>query len=481
MNNWTQHLQCQFEASRLWIERSFPHGRSLPMLLGMSPAKVGLLWLLSLTTLWFVPTEAVAQKNGGGPRAALVELAPVVQQEVAEGQTFVGTVTPSRRAIVGSAVDGRVVEFPINEGDRVEQGQTLAQLLTETISLELEAAEAELELRNFELSEFENGSRPDEIEQAKARMNSAKALADYRESQKERLISLFEKGRAATDQQVDEATSLAVAAGEAYTEAQAAFRLASDGPRQERISQAKAQVAMQSAMVQKLRDQIKKHTVISRFDGYVTMEMTEIGSWVSRGDPVAEIIALDEVDVEAKVVEGQVPFVRVNSTVRVTIPAISQKSFTGTVVSIVPQADTRSRTFPVKVRVTNEFDADGQPMLKSGMLAQVILPTGPKTNALLVPKDSLVFGGPQPIIWVVDPGSAKSQEGTPLLQSAARSIPVQLGVADGDLIQVLGDVPEGISVAVMGNERIQPSRGDQPTMVQWLPTTETAGGNRGTD
>lgn len=434
-----------------------------------------LIWLLSLTALTVDSTDLKAQSP------ALVELAPVVQNEVSEGQTFVGTVTPSRRAIVGSAVDGRVVEFPINEGERVATGQTLAQLLTETISLELESAEAELEFRQYELSELENGSRPDEIEQAKARMNSAKALSEYRESQKQRLVSLFEKGRAATDQQVDEATSLAIAASEAYTEAKAAFRLAADGPRKERISQAKAQVAMQSALVQKLRDQIKKHTVISRFDGYVVSEMTEIGSWVSRGDPVAEIIALDEVDVEAKVVEGQIPFVRINNTVRVTIPAISRKSFSGTVVSIVPQADTRSRTFPVKVRLTNEFDAEQQPVLKSGMLAQVILPTGPKTNATLVPKDSLVFGGPQPIIWMVDASSAKRQEGTTLLQAAARAVPVQLGVADGDLIQVIADLPDRFSVAVMGNERIRPSRGDQPTIVQWLPTSETDGSERGAD
>ena len=104
----------------------------------------------------------------------MVEVAPVQQQAVAAGQEFVGTVFPTRTAVIGSAVDGRVIEFPINEGDRVEAGQTLAQLLTETISLELQAAEAELQLRQEEWNELNNGSRSEEIEQSRARVEAAR-------------------------------------------------------------------------------------------------------------------------------------------------------------------------------------------------------------------------------------------------------------------------------------------------------------------
>lgn len=421
--------------------------------------------LLLATFIVALPTVVLAQ---GGP--ALVKLAPIVRRDVAEGQTFVGTVMPSRRAIVGSAVDGRVTEFPVNEGDRVEDKQPLAQLLTETIRLEVETAEAELELRQEELAELQNGSRPDEIEQARARMESAKAASDYRESHKKRILALYQQGRAATDQQVDEATSLALEARETYQEAVAAHQLMVDGPRPERIAQAKARVAMQHAVVEKLKDQFIKHTMVSRFAGYVVAEHTEVGQWVSRGDPVAEVVALDEVDVEAKVVEGQVPFVHLGATVRVSVPALPDQTFTGTIVSIVPQADVRSRTFPVKVRVTNIIDEDSQPVLKSGMLAQVLLPTGSKRSALLVPKDSLVLGGPKPMIWVVDPTAAKSDDGSPMQTASAQGVPVELGVADGDLIQVTGDVPESASVVVLGNERIPPSRPGQPTMVRWMPT-----------
>lgn len=419
-------------------------------------------------------TLIICSKRGawaqGGP--ALVELKPVVHQPVSETQTFVATVKPSRRAIVGSAVDGRVVEFPVNDGDRVDDGQMLAQLLTETISLELKAAEEELSLRESELEEAIEGPRDEEIEQARARMESAKASAEYRAAQKDRVVSLHRQGRAATDQQLDEATSLALEARETYLEATAAYELMLEGTRPEQISQARARLAMQQAVVDKLRDQIKKHTVISRFAGYVVDEHTEIGQWVSRGDPVAEVVALDEVDVEAKVVEQHVPFVRIGDRVRVNVPAVSTEPFEGKVVSVVPQADVRSRTFPVNVRVQNIIDEDGQPKIKSGMLAEVTLPTGPRREATLVPKDSLVLNGRQTAIWIVDLASARSVEGTPLKTAPARQIPVQRGAEEGNLIQVTGDLPESAAVVVLGNERLVPSRSGDPTMVRWKPTGE---------
>ncbi|MFM8219183.1 MAG: hypothetical protein ACKOJF_09670, partial [Planctomycetaceae bacterium] len=68
--------------------------------------------LLAFTAALATPWAAWAQ---GGP--APVRVARVSQREVSTGQPFVGTVTPSRRAVIGSAVVGRMVEFCHNEGD----------------------------------------------------------------------------------------------------------------------------------------------------------------------------------------------------------------------------------------------------------------------------------------------------------------------------------------------------------------------------
>ena len=385
------------------------------------------------------------------PGLPAVIVSPVVEREITAGQTFVGTVMPLKKAIVGSAVDGRVVEFPLDEGDRVEQGEKLAQLLTDTIKLEVETAEAELQLRQQQLAELENGTRPEEIEQSKARMMAAQARMTYANARRKRAENLFRDGRAMSEEERDEMISLAVEAEQAYLEAKAVHQLAVEGPRKEQIAQARAQVAMMQATTDRLKDQLAKHTVIARFSGYVTAEHTEVGQWVARGDPVAEVSALDEVEVVAYVVEQYVPHIRAGMQVSVEVPALAGRNFVGVVSAVVPQADVQARTFPVKVRVKNEV-TDGEPLIKSGMYARVMLPTGNKQVANLVSKDALVLGGPQPAVFVVDVAAPNAQQGK------ARAVPVQLGIADGGWIHVIGGVTPGQLVVVQGNERLRPGQ-----------------------
>ena len=404
---------------------------------------------VAIVAVLCLPGSSRAQR---GP--APVVVAPVTLRDVAVGQSFVGTVMPLKKVVIGSAVDGRVVEFLVNEGDRVTKGQPLARLLTETIRLELAAAEAERELRKQELAELENGSRPQEIQQAQARMLAAKANWEFTEARSERAKALYESraGRAVSEEILEQAVSAAQKDEQSYEEAKAAHELVVAGPRTEKIAQAKARLLVQEAVVDRLQDQIKKHTMIARFDGYVTAEFTEEGAWVSRGDPVAEVVALDQVDVQAAVLEDHVPHVQVGSVVRVQLPSLADRVFTGKVVLVVPQADLRSRTFPVKVRVENEITAEG-PLLKSGMLARLVLPTGKRQEALLVPKDALVLGGREgPVVFVFQPDTGNNKQGK------VRPAVVQLGVAEGSWIQVRGTLQAGQRVVVQGNERLRPGQ-----------------------
>ncbi len=306
-------------------------------------------------------------------------------------------------------------------------------------------------MRKQELAELENGSRPQEVEQAQAKMLAAEANWKFSKSRSERAKGLYESraGRAISEEILEEAAAAATRDEQAYAEARAAHALVVAGPRQEKIAQAKARLLVQQAMVEKLQDQIKKHTIIARFAGYVTAEYTEVGAWLSRGDPVVEIVALDEVEVQAAVLEDHVPHVQVGSEVRVELPSLADRVFMGKVALVVPQADLRARTFPVKVRVKNEITPGG-PLLKSGMLARVLLPTGQPQEALLVPKDALVLGGRNgPLVFVFQPEAGDGKRGQ------VRPVAVELGVAEGSWIQVRGPLAAGQQVVVEGNERLR--------------------------
>ena len=189
--------------------------------------------------------------------------------------------------------------------------------------------------------------------------------------------------------------------------------------------------------------------MIARFAGYVVAEHTEIGEWVNRGDPVAEIVGIDQVDVLASVLESHIPYIDQGTEARVEVAALPDRVFVGKVVAVIPLGDERSRTFPVKVRLVNEF-VDKKPLLNVGMLARVTLPTGREKVSRMVPKDALVLGGPQTVVYVV---TAAENGG-----KTVRPVPVVLGALSGSLVEVSGDVAADQLVVVRGNERLRPGQ-----------------------
>lgn len=403
--------------------------------------------------------------------ASPVVVTRVQQRNVASGQSFVGTVMPVKMSAVGSAVDGRVTEYPIEIGDRVSKTQPLCRLLTETISLQVSAAEAELRLHEEELRELKNGSRPEEIAQAKARMEAAEAVNDFAQGRFKRAEQLVEQGRTLTQEQLEEYLSAAVTAERNLQANMQDYQLAMKGPREEKIVQAQARCDAQRELVQQLKDQLRKHTMIAPFDGYVVMKRTELGEWVTRGQVVAEIVYLDEVEIEAHVLDAQIDHVRLGMPVKVEIPALNPPVYVGEVVRISPQGDVKSRTFPVKIRVKNIIREDG-PVLKSGMLARVTLPVGQSRDSLLVPKDAVVFGGPAPMVYVVvevPPAKDAAANAGPAL--SVKPVPVEIGIASGKWLEVKADLKADDRVVVLGNERLRPGasvsilREDQPDSV----------------
>lgn len=379
---------------------------------------------------------AAAQERPPAP----VVVAEVVEREVTARRPFVASVEPVRRAVVESEVEGLVTEYLAEEGMRVEAGAPLAKLRTRLAEIALDAARAELNLRQEELREQKNGSRKEELAQARAKVASAQAANDMRQWRLERAQQLFSTSVISEDE-LKEARMTAQLAEQLLAEVQEAARLVEAGPREERIAQAEARVAMQQAVVARLEDELDRHTIRAPFSGYVVAEHTEVGEWLGKGAAVAELVALDEVDVVAQVVEDYVSGVTVGTPASVTVGAVPGRDFQGTVVAVVPDADMRARTFPVKVRVAN---AEG-PLLKAGMFATVHLPVGGTEKALLVPKDALVLGGPSPMIYLVVDGKAVP-------------VPVEVGISVDSLIQVKGGVAGGQKVVVRGNERLMPGQ-----------------------
>ena len=399
---------------------------------------------------WCVAAPVASQ--AAQPAAVPVVVGHVAAAEQAVGQSFVGTVLPARTSDVGSAVDGRLVELPILDGQPVTEGQPIAQLLRGLLEIERAGAVAELDRRRQLLAELKAGSRPEEIEQARALTAGFEARLAYARGRVARLARLAERGTSTVDELQDAQTE------QQQIEAQlrgsrAALALAEAGPRKEQVAQAAAAVAVQEAAIERIDDQLGKHTIRAPFDGWVIERFTEKGQWLARGGLVARIAQLDRVDVEVQVPEMSVAKLRREAEVRLEFDAAPQQTWIGRVARIVPQADLRSRSFPVLVTVENRV-VDGDPVLRGGMLARAWLPVGKAEAVTVVPKDALVLGGGSPLVFVVEPASTPPVAGR--MAGTVRASTVALGAAVGGTVEVRSGLERGQLVVIRGNERLRP-------------------------
>ena len=101
----------------------------------------------------------------------------------------------------------RISAVLVQEGDRVHKGQVLARLDTSRLEPLTAQAEAQVAAQRQVVLRLHNGSRPEEIAEARATVASAKADADNARRQSERLKELSEKsqGGAVSQQDVDNA------------------------------------------------------------------------------------------------------------------------------------------------------------------------------------------------------------------------------------------------------------------------------------
>lgn len=424
-------------------------GGLIPVAMGPRGSRsiVPAIWMVVLV----FAAETLAQPPAGPPVSVPVVVGRVLAAEQAVGQSFVGTVLPVRTSDVGSAVDGRLVELPILDGQPVTEGQPIAELLRGLLEIERGGAVAELDRRREVLAELKAGSRPEEIEQSRASVAGFEARLAYARGRVARLARLAERGTSTVDELQDAQTELQQIEAQ-LRGSRAALALAEAGPRKEQVAQAAAAVAVQEAAIERIDDQLGKHTIRAPFTGWVIERFTEKGQWLARGGLVARIAQLDRVDVEVQVPEASVSKLRRDAEVRLEFDAAAQRTWIGRVSRIVPQADLRSRSFPVLVTVEN-IVVDGEPVLRGGMLARAWLPVGKAEPVTVVPKDALVLGTGTPFVYVVEPTGTAAAGGR---SGTVRAAAVSLGAAVGGNVEVRSGLETGLLVVVRGNERLRP-------------------------
>ena len=104
---------------------------------------------------------------------------------------------------------GRIKALSVQEGDRVSEGQLLGTLDTEALEIQVRQAAAQLAAQEQSVQEQQAGTRPEEIEQARAQLGSARAQLVKAGQDVRRLqhIASGTGGKGVSQQEVDAARS----------------------------------------------------------------------------------------------------------------------------------------------------------------------------------------------------------------------------------------------------------------------------------
>lgn len=383
--------------------------------------------------------------------AATVAVGRVAEVRLADSQSFVGTLQPLRKSTLGSAVDGRVVSIDLMPGDSVSADQSVAQLRTGTLEIELRTAEIALKTSRQSLQEMET-SLPKEMELARANVRETKARLQYSKTEYDRSQRLRGSSGAISQGELELSRSLYLADQEAASSARIEFEkltLTKDV----RLMQSQLSVEAAQQEVKRLLDLKQKYTIRAPFEGVITEKLTEVGEWITQGQPIAEVLQLNPIVLVVNAPQEQLQAIQ-NSMILATeekplLATIQVEGVAspieGVVKSIVSQADLRSRTFPVRIEIENQGVGSGY-VLQPGMLGRATLLVGPKTDMLMVKKDALVLGGRVPRVFKI-----LSQNGT----DTAVEVQVKTGAALDEWIQVTGELSTTDRVVLLGNERLR--------------------------
>ncbi len=367
-------------------------------------------------------------------------MAKVVEREVRNHLAAVGSVLPYRRSVVSSELEGLVRSAPLQVGDFVRAGETvLATVQSSGLEIDLRVLRAELEKARQDLLLLERGRRPEEIAALRARVKERAAQMRKNELERARSRDLY--GRKVLDKaSLDRTEAAYESSRQLYEEALRNLDVARLGAREEEKARARAEVVRMRARIDRVRDDLAKTRIRSPLTGFVTREWVEVGQWLTKGGRVAEVVELDKVLVRVPIAERHVSLVRVGDEARVAIDALGGRAFTGRVRSVIPQADTGSRTFPVEVEVPNTDAYD----LKAGMFARLRLEYGAPKRMVLAPKDALILGARGSSVFVFREGRVRE-----VFFEQGRSVDSFVEVADGKL-------RAGMLVVVKGNEGLRP-------------------------
>ena len=368
----------------------------------MIPAKFVCPRLIAVTTLTAV---AMLGSFGTPPvlaqQTAAVDVDEVRIEPLSQTVPVIGRLVARQSGIVAARIGGPVADMRVSVGDRVKKGDILGVLDTARLQRQRALLAAD-------------------VAETVAQINLAESLLVLRRQELARLEGLknsaaFSKGRHEDTRQ------------------QVVVEQSSVGVAMARKERAEANLALAEI-------DLYYAEVRAPYDGVVTLEHTETGSWVTSGGPVVSMVGDRQLEIEADVPATRIPALEFGMVVSIELDDGSLHQ--AVVRAVVPEENPLTRTRQVRFTPDVEM-ADRTLAVNESVVLQV--PAGPYREVVTVHKDALITRQGQTFVYIAADGKANIR-------------PVKTGVAVGGRFEVISGVASGELAIIRGNERLRPGQ-----------------------
>jgi RND family efflux transporter MFP subunit len=337
----------------------------------------------------------------GGPPPARVVLDKVVEERIGQTTPIVGRIVARQSGPIAARISGAVVDMNVDVGDRVAIGRVLAQIDRERMQLERDRYAAI-------------------VSQQRANLTAERADLAQTQNELNRLEGIRKSAAFSQARFEDAVQAVASQTGS--------------------VAETRAQLAQAQAQLKRADRDLTDTEILAPYPGVISETHTEVGAYLSIGNPVVTIINDLNLEIEADVPAARIANLSDGDAVSIRISA--GQIVPATLRAVVPSENPRTRTRPV--RFTPDFTGLNTP-LADNQSVTVLLPVGGSRDAVTVSKDAVTQRNGQNMVFVSNNGRAQPR-------------PVTTGEATGSRLVVISGLKAGDLVVVRGNEQLRPGQ-----------------------
>lgn len=344
--------------------------------------KYGCLFLLlSPLTGCFMESKTEAQEeqevSPNSPPPA-VDVIKVTREFLNKSREYIGTTEPTKQIVLRSQAEGQILSLKVDVGDKVSQGQVIAQLDDTLLKAALYKAEAELASLQSAVIEAEA-----DVISAQAQVKSDQIRFAQTEVDANRLKELYDDG-AIAKRDVELAVTEAKTAKQSVKASESQVKV-----KKATVETAKGRIISQKAVIQEEKKRLIFTQIKAPSSGYVLERMTEQGNLIQPGGEIIRIGDFSQVKVNVAVSELELQNLKLGKTVNVNLDAFPQENFTGIINRISPAANQESRQIPLEILLSNQDQK-----ISSGLLARVTFSNN-ENPPILIPESALKIENPR--------------------------------------------------------------------------------------